>query len=231
MKTVGRAFGLVAVVAGAVLAVSAAAAAGPAKKHDGLLAGVVHADISKVSASGVTRETTLDRGEVTASSAASISLKRADGQSVTLAVSATTKVRGMVAVGKKALVLSRDGTAILVRVRGAGISTFALEAVAHDKQLNVLRGAVHADLDLIRADGSTDSLAYDRGEITAKTSSSITLKRKDAKSVTLAVDASTKVRERGQAATLASLQVGERAMFFSRDGKAFLIRCVTKAKS
>ena len=230
MKTVGRAFGLVAVVAGAVLAVSAVAVAGPAKKHDGLLAGVVHADISKVSASGMTRETTLDRGEVTASSATSISLKRADGQSVTLAVDSSTKVRGMVAVGKKAFVLSRDGTAILVRVRGAGISAFGLDAVARDKRLHVLRGGVHADVHLIKADGSTESYAYDRGQITAKTSSSITLKRKDGKSVTLAVDASTKVRQNGQGVTLASLEAGERALAFSRDGKAFLIRA-TKVSS
>ena len=90
---------------------------------------------------------------------------------------------------------------------------------------------MHATIDLIKADGSTDSITYDRGEITAKTSSSITLKRKDGKSVTLATDSSTKVREKRTLATLADLQAGDRAMFFSRDGKAFLIRCITKAKA
>lgn len=230
MKIVGRAFGVVAATV-AVLTVSAVAVAGPAKKQDAALAAVVHADVSRVSASGVARETTLDRGEISATSASSISLKRADGKSVTLAVSQATKVRGMVAVGKKAHALSRDGTALLVRARGAGVSAFALQRLAQGKGLHVLRGGVHADVDLIRADGSTDSYAYDRGEITAKTSSSITLKRKDGKSVTLAVDSSTLVREQGQAATPASLEVGKRALAFSREGKAFLVRSAAKAKS
>jgi hypothetical protein len=230
VKAIARAFGVVAATV-AMLTASAVAVAGPTKKHDGLLAGVVHADISKVSASGMVRETALDRGEVTASSANSISLKRADGKSVTLAVAQSTKVRGMVAVGAKALVLSRAGTATHVRVRGAGISVFDLQRLAQGKRLHILRGAVHADVDLIKADGSPDSYAYDRGQITAKTASSFTLKRKDGKSVTLAVDSSTKVREQGKPSTLAGLAIGERAMFFSRDGKAFLIRGGTNAKS
>jgi hypothetical protein len=202
-----------------VLSVSAVAVAGPAKRQGGLLKGAVHADVSKLMANGTAREVTLDRGAVTASSPTSISLERADGQSITIAVAPATKVRGTVVVGSKALVLSRDGTALSIGVRGAV-----------KKKPHLLRGAVHATIDLIKADGSTDSITYDRGAIMAKTSSSITLKRKDGKSVTLAVDSSTKVREKRTLVTLADLQVGDRAMFFSRDGKAFLIRCITKAK-
>jgi hypothetical protein len=219
VKTVGRAFGLVAAVA-AVLSVSAVAVAGPSKTQGGLLKGAVHADVSKLMANGTTREVTLDRGAVTASSPTSISLTRADGQSVTIAVAPTTKVRGTVAVGAKALVLSRDGTALSIRVRAAA-----------KQKLRLLHGAVHATIDLIKADGSTDSITFDRGEITAKAPSSITLKRKDGKSVTLATDSSTKVREKHTLVALADLQVGDRAMFFSRDGTAFLIRCITKAKT
>jgi hypothetical protein len=215
VKTAGRAFGLAAAVA-AVLSVSAVAVAGPANAQGGLLKGAVHADVSKLMANGTTREVTLDRGAVTASSPTSISLERADGQSITIAVAPATKVRGTVVVGSKALVLSRAGTALSIRVRGAV-----------KKKPHVLRGAVHATIDLIKADGSTDSITYDRGEIMAKTSSSITLKRKDGKSVTLAADSSTKVGEKRTLVTLADLQVGDRAMFFSRDGKAFLIRCIT----
>ncbi len=54
MKTVGRAFGLVAAVA-AVLSVSAVAVAGPSKTQGGLLKGAVHADVSKLMANGTTR--------------------------------------------------------------------------------------------------------------------------------------------------------------------------------
>jgi hypothetical protein len=229
VKTVGRASGLAAAVA-AMLSVSAVAAAGPARTEGGLLKGAVHADIGKLTANGTTREVTLDRGAVTASTPTSISLERADGQTVTLTVALATKVRGTIAVGTKALVLSRDGTALSIRVRGS-FSAPTLHGAAKAGKPHLLRGAVHATIDLIKADGSTDSITYDRGEITAKTSSSITLKRKDGKSVTLATDSSTKVREKRTLATLADLQAGDRAMFFSRDGKAFLIRCITKAKA
>ena len=106
MKTVGRAFGLTAAVA-AMLSVSAVAAAGPAKTEGGLLKGAVHADIGTLTANGTTREVTLDRGAVTASTPTSISLERADGQSVTLAVALATKVRGRMGKGPNQVGLSR----------------------------------------------------------------------------------------------------------------------------
>jgi hypothetical protein len=37
------------------------------------------------------------------------------------------------------------------------------------------------------------------------------------------------VREKGQRVPISDLKVGERAMFFSQEGHAVLIRCVTKA--
>jgi hypothetical protein len=212
----------------AVLSVAAIAVAGPAKQA-GLLHGAVHADVSTLKANGVTREVTLDRGAVTASSPTSISLQRKDGKTVTLAVVLATRFGGTIAIGSKALVVSRDGTALSIRVRGE--KSLGLAPLGGRKGLHLFRGAVHATIDLVKADGSTDSITYDRGEITAKAASSITLKRKDAKSVTLTTDANTKVREKGKPATLAALQVGDRAMVFSRGGTAFLIRCITKAKA
>lgn len=137
MKTGGRAFGLALAIA-VVLAVSAAAVADTAKTQGGLLKGAVHADVSKLMANGTTREVTLDRGAVTASSPTSIYLERADGQSITIAVALATKVRGTIVVGSKGLVLSRDGTALSIRVRGAA-----------KKKPHLLRGAVHATIDLI----------------------------------------------------------------------------------
>ena len=58
----------------------------------------------------------------------------------------------------------------------------------------------------------------------------------DGQSVTVLVDASTQVRERGKLEQVADLAVGERAMFFSQqaaDGslKAVLIRYVAQAKA
>jgi hypothetical protein len=222
VKTAARAVGIVS-AGTALLAASAIAVAGPVKTS-ALHGGVVHAEITQISAAGVVKEVVLDRGEVTASSPSSISLKRADGPTVTLAVTAATKVRGTVVVGKRALVLSRDGTALVVRARHAGLA--GLVGLGHGRL--ALRAGVHADIDLIKADGSTDSFAFDRGEIAGKTSSSLTLKRKDGKSVTLSVDTATKVRATGKAVTLASLSVGQRAQVFSRGGAAFLIRAFQK---
>ena len=114
-----RAFGVVAAAAAAALAVSAVAAAGPAGKQKRALRGAVHADVSLIRADGTTDRFTLDRGRVTARSPGSITLERADGKSVTLGVDAHTRIlgRGDVAVGDRAVVLSRGGTAFLIRVR------------------------------------------------------------------------------------------------------------------
>ena len=62
---------------------------------------------------------TFDRGEVTAVSASSITVKRPDGQSVTKAIDANTKFRGVqsagdVKTGKPALVVSKGTTATMV---------------------------------------------------------------------------------------------------------------------
>lgn len=227
MKTAGRAIGVLA-AASALLTGVAIAVAGPVQKQQGATAAVVHADVTRTSARGVTRELTLDRGAVTASSATSISLQRTDGQNVTLAVAPSTKVRGAPTVGAKVLVLSRGGTALLVRARAAGAPVTAPRAMARVHGLRLLRGAVHVEVKLIRADGSTDDVAFDRGQITAATASQVTLKRKDGKSVTLAVDSSTKVREQGKPAGLADLHAGDRAAILSRAGTAFLIRASAK---
>lgn len=62
---------------------------------------------------------TFDRGEVTAVSASSITVKRPDGQSVTKAIDANTKFRGAnsaseVQTGKPAMVVSKGNTATQV---------------------------------------------------------------------------------------------------------------------
>ena len=65
---------------------------------------------------------TFDKGKVTAASATSITIERADGESVTKAINADTKSRGVEAaeqleVGKGALVVSKGDTAVLVAQR------------------------------------------------------------------------------------------------------------------
>jgi len=68
---------------------------------------------------------TLDRGKVTAVSPTSITLARPDGQSVTEAITSTTKYRGVTSesgihVGRSAIVLSDGGTAVGIRQARSG---------------------------------------------------------------------------------------------------------------
>ena len=88
---------------------------------------------------------------------------------------------------------------------------------------------MNADITVTSLDGSTRTFGYDRGEITAITDTEITLVRRDQKTVTLSYDDSTFVREEGQPGSVSDLSVGDRAMFFSEDGQAKLIRCISRA--
>jgi hypothetical protein len=80
---------------------------------------VVHLQASFVRADGSTHTATLDRGQVTASSSTSLTIKRADGKSVTFTIGTGVHVRGKLAVGGKALVVSRDGAVVRVLARPA----------------------------------------------------------------------------------------------------------------
>ncbi|HST26341.1 MAG TPA: hypothetical protein VLJ76_10130 [Gaiellaceae bacterium] len=78
---------------------------------------VVHLQVSFVRADGSTGSVTLDRGQVTSSSAGSLTVKRLDGKSVTFTIGSGAVVRGKLAVGGKALVFSRGGTAFRILAR------------------------------------------------------------------------------------------------------------------
>ncbi len=90
----------------------------------------------------------------------------------------------------------------------------------------VLRG----DLTVLRPDGTTVAIHAERGQITAVSASSITVKGADGVSTTFAVTADTKVRVRLRAVTIGDLKVGDRATVFgTKDGAGYtakLIRCV-----
>jgi len=98
---------------------------------------------------------------------------------------------------------------------------------------DLLRAVVRADLTVVRRDGSTVLVHYERGEITALSETSITVKGRDGKSATFALTPDTRVRERRRPATISDLEVGDRVMVFGTNDNgaytAFLIRCVVKA--
>ena len=81
----------------------------------------VHGDLVVRTKDGF-ENVTLDRGKVTAASASSITIERPDGVSVTKAVNAETRFKGVDSAdqlehGKGALVVSKGDTAVLIAQR------------------------------------------------------------------------------------------------------------------
>src|SRR5437899_8921934 len=105
-------------------------ASAPAAGHPGRhllrpLRRVVHGDLIVRTKDGF-ENVTVDRGKVTAVSASSITIERPDGVSVTKAVTAETKFRGVDSVehverGKGALVVSKGNNAVLIAQRGGDL--------------------------------------------------------------------------------------------------------------
>ncbi|HEU0304951.1 MAG TPA: hypothetical protein VFR32_10270 [Gaiellaceae bacterium] len=215
-----RTFGIAALgISTALLVGSAVAVAGPGKKGKGLVRGV-HAEISLIKKEGTTDAFVVDRGKVTSESSSSVTLERKDGVSVTLGLNADTKIRGDIQVGKGAIVFSRGGTAFAVLAPRGEQASLRLgggeglgQKMARGKKMKLgLFGAVHADVSFIKADGSTDSFSFDRGEVTAASNTSITIKRADGPSVTKSISADTKIR--------GTVAVGGKAAVFSKGGAA-----------
>jgi hypothetical protein len=197
--------------------------------------GAVHADVTTIDARGQALKYRWDKGRLTARSDTSITIARRDGKSVTLELSETTRVRaknGTLRVGDLVVAYSREGTVYLVLAfqtregppppKSAPPPIWTIDPAVKDRErevslkekpLGFSRRFVHIDWALIMPDGKSFTLAYDRGEVSAKTVSSITLKRADGKSVTLAVGEKTRIQKDG-------VKVGDRAVVYSRDGTA-----------
>jgi hypothetical protein len=206
-----KAFSIGAVGLAAMLLIgSAVAVAGPGKKGKGLVRGV-HAEISLIKADGATDSFVVDRGKVAAESPTSVTLARKDGKSVTLGLDANTKIRGDIQVGKGAIVFSRGGTAFAVLAPRSEKGTPLLLAGMPDRVGGFFR-AVHADVQVIKADGSTYAFSFDRGQVTAASETSVTIKRADGPSVSKTISSETKIRGK--------LVVGGRAAIFSQGSAA-----------
>ena len=231
MKTLRRkTFGISALgVVAALLVGSAVAVASPPKgKGKGVVRGV-HADISVITANGVTTAFTVDTGKVTAASAGSVTLQRKDGAIVTLGLNAATNVSAAVQTGKTVTVFSSGGMAFAVLAPrgqllsiglgfGQGMGLARLGAQLKGKKL----GVVHSDVTLTKSDGATVAFSFDRGQVTAVSATSVTIKRVDGPSVTKSISADTKVRGK--------LAVGGKAQVYSQGGVAKAI-FAAKAKS
>jgi hypothetical protein len=211
----------------ALLIGSAVAVAGPSpmKRGKGPLVRGVHTEVSLIKEDGTKDAFTIDRGEVTAASQSSITLLRKDGVSVALGLSIDTKVRGQIQVGKGAEAFSRDGKAFAVLaprgpkpaslVFGGGDQRDQRMGRPDRKPGAGLFGAVHADVKGIKADKSTFSFSFDRGDVTAASPTSVTIKRADGGVVTKTISADTKVRGK--------LAAGGKAAVISEGSAAKLI--------
>jgi hypothetical protein len=211
-----RAFGVLAVaLVGLLGAGSAVAMTGkhrPAKTVKRVVRAGVHADVSVIRADGTTDTFAVDGGVVTASSTTSVTLLRRDGQSVTLALNSATRVRGQIQTGRHVLVFSRGGTAFRVLApRSRAVDPLAPSTLA----LQGHGGIVHADVSFVRADRSTDSRTFDRGQVTAASLTSLTVQRRDGHSVSLAVDGATRIRGR--------LAIGRHVAVISKGGIALRV--------
>lgn len=214
---------VVALFAGSAVAV--AHPGGPMKRGKAPLVRGVHAEISLIKEDGSKDAFVIDRGKVTAESQSSVTLERKDGVSVTLALAADTKIRGDIQVGKGVEVFSRDDKAFAVLApRGPKPAPFrmggddgglAQRMGPGGKRGPGLFGAVHAEVKGIKADKSTFSFTFDRGDVTAASSTSVTIKRPDGQSVTKSISADTKVRGK--------LAAGGKAAIISEGSAAKLI--------
>lgn len=212
---------LVLTVAG--VATAATAAKGHRPKAPRVLAAAVHADVKAIFADRTTKSETWDKGEVSKISSSSITLKRKDGVSVDLAIDANTKVRardGKIEVGAHAFAISQNGKALAILVaKPRGDRDNKHRGRGRPGPGHLAARAVHVDWALVMPDGKALSLSLDKGDVTAASSSSFTLKRKDGESVNLSIDSSTKVRKREHAA----LAVGDKALAWSQSGKALVV--------
>jgi hypothetical protein len=86
------------------------------------------------------------------------------------------------------------------------------------------KGAVHAEGTLTYTDGSSKTWDWDRGRISALSSDSISLTRRDKQVVTFAITSSTVVRNDGGSYSLSDLKVGLAATVISQNGDALIIR-------
>jgi hypothetical protein len=178
-----------------------------AKKHvvKKLVRAGVHADVSLIRADGTTDAFAVDRGTVTASSTSSLTLLRADGKSVTIGLTGSTVARGTVSVGKRVLVFSRSGVAFRVRGPGGAMAGAIVGAVAPQKS-----PITHLQVSFVRADGSTHTASLDRGQVTAASTTSLTIKRADGQSITFTLGANVRIN--------GHLAAGGKAVVISRDG-------------
>jgi hypothetical protein len=109
-------------------------------------------------------------------------------------------------------------------VAAAAFSLAAGAAFAADLPKLPFAGTVHAVGTVTYKDGTEKSWTWDRGRVTALSTSSLTLTRRDKERVSFAITASTLVRNDGGTYALDDLKVGQAATVISQSGNAVIVR-------
>jgi hypothetical protein len=158
---------------------------------------------------------TLDVGTVTSASSSAITLLRADGHSVTLTVSPSTRWGARVGApqdiskldGRRVAVLSRNGAAVHVGGRG------------------MFSGFAYADLTVMR-NGQTREIELDRGAVQSITSTQISLTRADGVAVTAPLAPNVRYHRAGVQgpAPASAVTPGETVMLLVYNGQVIAIR-------
>jgi hypothetical protein len=191
---------------------------------------IVHAEGTMTYLDGSTRQFTADAGEVSGTSGEAITLKQADGKTITATVGSAACVRnnGQPATladltsGERALVVQENGAVVAVRA-GTRPSENAQAAAPTDRpdpKCLLRLGVTHGDLTLRFADGTTKAVQLDRGMVTTVDGGSISILRRDGTTVTATVDDATTVRLDCDPAAIGDVKVGQVAAVFSDAGNA-----------
>ena len=108
------------------------------------------------------------------------------------------------------------------------IDEAALTPTALKLGARLLNHVVRGDLTVRAKGGSYVQVHYERGQVTAVSSTSITIKGPDGKGASFAVTAATKIRSAGKVEAIGDVSVGQNAMVFGTGGdgawSAVLIR-------
>jgi hypothetical protein len=214
-----------------------------ARDANGPLARVAHAEGTWTQLDGTTRDLSADIGEITSVKGGTVSLKRGDGISVSVPTTDSTCVRNNggpatvadLVTGERAGIVQENGSAVAIRagdpkaIGANGTSSPSELAPAADSSgakgaesagCHVMLGFVHGDVSVTLVDGSTKQVQIDRGMITALPGSSVTLLRRDGKTVSASFDYSTRVALDCNPASASDLRVGQVAMVVSQSGNA-----------
>lgn len=190
---------------------------------------IVHAEGTLMYLDGSTRPFTADAGEVSGTSGGAITLKQADGKTVTATVGAAcVRNNGSPATlsdltaGERALVVQENGAVVAVRAgtRPSEKAGAAAPTDRPDPKCLLRLGVTHGDLTLRFADGTTKAVQLDRGMVTKVDGGSISILRRDGTTVSVTVDDATVVKLDCNPAAIGDVKVGQVAAVFSDSGHA-----------